>query len=154
MTGYPLAAVLELRAAAETRARVALAAALAAEAAAHVERSRLMALAEDHGTRLRLGARALADAEPTGTLPARSRWAERLRREATAMASALSAAERVEAEARDLADVRRADLAVARADSAALERHRERWRVERARHRERRDEEAAEDHVSARRAAP
>lgn len=151
---YPLAAVLALRAREEAVARGDLARAFAAEAAA--ERARL-----GPASRAAAGAASLAGAEAAlaagsgdaGALRARARFAGRLREEAGALAAEVARAEVALAAARGEVEARRAALAVARGALRALERHRDAWRLERSRRRERAEEAAVEDAVSGRRAA-
>ncbi|HET7825593.1 MAG TPA: hypothetical protein VFK90_09675, partial [Anaeromyxobacter sp.] len=89
-----------------------------------------------------------------GELRGRAAFAARLRREAGVLRAALGEAEAMLRRAAAETDGRRGALAAARAAVRAVERHRERWRADEDRARGRREEAAADDLVTARRAAP
>jgi flagellar biosynthesis chaperone FliJ len=152
---YPFATLLVVRAREETAARLALARARAEEDRRLAERETAAERAAAHRAR----------AEALATLPGRAGVAvaelreraafrERLRREMAALDAFRRVAEGAVARAEAEAEHCRAAHAAARAAVRALERHRERWEAEAARLRDRREEAAADDLVSARRAAP
>jgi hypothetical protein len=151
---YPLAAVLALRQRRELDARAALAAALLGEARAAAEREARVRTAGSHRARLAAAEEAVAPegaGGAAGALRARARFAERLRREAARRAGAIADADRALDAARAASGASRAALGAARAAVAALERHREGWRLEGRRRAERAEEAAADELVSARR---
>lgn len=154
MTGYPLGAVLRLRERQEAAARVEVARALAEE-----ER---WTRARDEAAALAAAQRALLDDVPgrpalrqtsVRELHELDVFVERLRREVADLEAAARRAEEALRDARDDGERCRAALAGAHAAVRALERHRDRWLAERGRVRERREEAAAEELVSARRRA-
>jgi hypothetical protein len=154
VTAYPLAAVVALRSREVERAAADLARALDAAA-------RLRSDLERHDGAIAVHARRAADeawriaageSPGIGGLAARARWAGRLRAELAALVAVRGGVERSAAEAQRDAELRREALAAARGDLAALEAHRDGWRAAEARRRERREQDAADDLVSARRA--
>ncbi len=157
MTGYPLAALLALRERTEVSARLDLAQALAEEERERAERDAAAARAERHRARHAREAAALVAGPALGSaggLAARVAFAERLRREAAVLGEASGRAEVGLARAEGETEARRAALADARRALRALERHREGWRAAGKRRHERREDSAADDLVSARRAGP
>jgi dTMP kinase len=153
--GYPLAALLVMRAREEIEARLALARSTAAEDRCRTERDAAAARASAH--RARLEARLGTPGWPwrvAGDLRERAAFAERLRREAAALDAARRDAEGALRRAEGEAERCRAALATARTAVRALERHRDRWGERVGRIRARREEAASDDLVSARRAAP
>lgn len=158
MTRYPLATVVALRAAAVDHARLDLARALEvlevrraavalheAALAAHAVR----AAEAERGTAAAAAGQGLAPAE----LAARARWSGRLRAELGVLAGALAQAQRAASSATRDAEALRERLAAARAGLRALEVHREGWRNAEGRRSDAREQDAADDLVSARRAA-
>ena len=151
MSAYPLAAALALRARATDEARVELARALdvldgrRAEVARHAAAAATCAARADEGAR-RVGAE---DAGP-GELAARARWAGRLRAELAAQLARSAAVNRAASAAEREAEGRRQALAAARGALRAIEVHRDAWRAAEARLRDRREQDAADDLVSAR----
>jgi flagellar export protein FliJ len=155
VTGYPLAALLVVRAREETAARLALARAGAEEDRRRAERDALAERAAAHRARAEAGAAVpgrpgIAAAE----LRQRSAFLARLRSEAAALEALRREADGAVARARAETERCRAAHTAARVAVRALERHRERWEAEAARLRERREEAAQDDLVTARRAAP
>jgi hypothetical protein len=155
VSAYPLATVLALRARAADAARADLARALDA-----LDRRRAE-LARQDATVAACATRARAEEGGPGALPggladlaARARWAARLRAELEAQRTVRAAADRAAAAAARDADARREAVVAARGALRALELHREGWSAALARRRDRREQDAADDLVSARRAAP
>lgn len=155
MKPWALGTVLAVREREQGAARAALARALALERRAEEERSAIAARVAAHAVRVAEAGSHVVDVMACAeALRARGSFAGRLREEEAALVAALAGAERALAEASGAAAACRAALAEVRGAVRALERHREGWRAERARGIERREEEAAEDFVSARRATP
>jgi flagellar biosynthesis chaperone FliJ len=155
VTAHPLAALLLVRAREEAAARVALARAGAEEDRRRAERDAAAGRAEAH--RARAEARVAVPGAPgvaAAELSQRYAFLERLRREAAALEAAWREADAAVARAGAETERCRAAHAAARLALRALERHRDRWEREVARLRERREEAASDDLVSARRAAP
>jgi YscO-like protein len=153
--GYPLAALLVVRAREEVAARLALARSTAAEDRCRAERDAAARRAAVHRARLvaQLGPPG-RERPVAGELRERAAFAERLGREAAALDAVWRDAEGALRYAEGDAERSRAALSAARTAVRALERHRERWSAEVGRLRARREEAAADDLVSARRAAP
>ncbi|HET8540358.1 MAG TPA: hypothetical protein VFL83_10850 [Anaeromyxobacter sp.] len=160
MSPYPLATVLALRSREVDAARASLARALGALERRRADLLRHDAAVAAHAEHAEHAARAATDAVAAGqgpspgALAARARWAGRLRAELAALVAARAAAARAAAAAERQAGALRDGLAAARAAQRALELHREAWRAAEARRRDRREQDAADDLVSARRAAP
>jgi len=148
---WPLAVVLELAERDEAGARDALGAALADEDLLRQEHAAAAgALATERAGLAGAAARAPAPGATAASLVARARHFARLRDETGRLAAALG--HRVTALTNASAEVaRRRDAVVAaRAAVRSLEAHRETWRLARARARERVEEAAVEELVSAR----
>jgi len=154
VSGYPLEAVVALRAEEEAGARAELARALEGAALRRDELAAHAGRVAAHAERLGREVRAVAAGSGAGAglLRARARYVERLRGELAVLAAGAVARERALAGASREVEDRRDALAGARRALRVLERHREGWRAAEARRRERREEVAAEDLVSARRA--
>ncbi len=154
MSAYPLATVLGLRAREADAARAELARALDALERRRADLARHGAAVAACASRADDGARGIAaeDAGP-GEVAVRARWAGRLRAELAARLGLRDAADRAAALAEREAAARREALAAARGALRALEIHRDGWRAAAAHLRDRREQDAADDLVSARRAA-
>ena len=156
MSGHPLAALFALREREDARARLELARALAAEDALGAVRNAAVERAEANRASLEREASA---ALTRGGLAAaglqeRAAFARRLRRDAAVLAEEVGEAEGALRRAEAETEACRAALMEARRAVRAVERHRDRWRDERVRARGRREEDAAEELVSARRGEP
>ena len=148
---WPLAAVLELAERRDAAAREVLGSALAGEA--HVRGERDVAAAALAGQRAGLvdAASRAPPAGPTASaLLAGARHVARLREEVGRLAAALGRCEAALACASAEAARRRDAVVAARAEVRALEAHRDAWRADRSRARERAEEAEVEDLDSAR----
>lgn len=154
MTAYPLASLLALRGREEAAARLDVARALAAEDVARAARAAAHASVEERRARLARAARGPGSGEGAGAFAARASFTRRLRGELAALEIEARRAGEAVARARVETDGRREDLANAHRAVRTLERHLRSWRAETFRERDRREEAAADDVVSARRAAP
>jgi hypothetical protein len=154
VSAYPLAAALALRARAADDARAELARALDVLDGRRADLARHDAAAAACAARADDGARVGVEDPGPGELAARARWAGRLRAELAAQLARRAAADRAASAAEREAEKRREALGAARGALRAVEIHRDAWRAAEARLRDRRDQDAADDLVSARGGAP
>ncbi len=156
MTGYPLAVVVALRAREVAAASVDLAHAVDVAEARRADLERQGALVLAHAARVaeEAGRIAAGQGAGSGLLPARARFTARLRGDLATLAGLRGDLERTWAAAERAVELRRDALSAARGRLRALEAHREGWSAAETRRRDRDEQDAAEDLVSARRAGP
>jgi flagellar export protein FliJ len=154
VTAYPLDRVVAYRARAVDAAAVELRRALGERDVRRAELAGVdAAVANRTAAAADAGQPGPADAEAPGGLAARARWSARLRAGLAALVALRDAAARAAAEADGEVEARRRAIAEARAALRAVELHRDGWRAGLASRRDRREQEDAEDLVSARTAA-